>query len=461
VKKVISLSLLLFGSLHALNVDEALAKLKSNNLEVQVASYELKEAKNKKDEAFGAYLGKLNLTQDIARSNDAGNVFGFKLTSREATFGDFGAKEFMNAAGPSLVASAAGTPTPIADSAYTNPPDRLNYPDAHNFFQTKLKYELPLYTGGKLSSYNDIMTAMIKMKSLDKKALMDEKIFELKKSFYNYKLLEQVSAKLAIIDTNMHTLQDTTKEMIKVGYAKDIDLLEIQAKMSSVSRVMHDVALNKKLLKQYIEFLLNEKVDSIEVSNLVDLQTPQFDDTNLEQSNSDIQKVKIAVGINKSMVSLNRSGYLPMVGAFAEVATADDTFLGDANDHKAYSMGARLTWNIFNGFSDSAKVEEAKVNLLKRETQYSLAKAGIKLKYLKMKTQIENDDNAIESLNQELKLVRTIRKNYSERYKEKLVSINDVLMKESQEIEKEMALLKAKNLRNEHILSLEKLVGEV
>ena len=29
------------------------------------------------------------------RSNDAGNVFGFKLQSREATFGDFGFTEFL------------------------------------------------------------------------------------------------------------------------------------------------------------------------------------------------------------------------------------------------------------------------------------------------------------------------------------------------------------------------------
>lgn len=40
--------------------------------------------------------GKLDFIQDIVNSDDAGNVFGFKLSSREANFGDFGANEFMD-----------------------------------------------------------------------------------------------------------------------------------------------------------------------------------------------------------------------------------------------------------------------------------------------------------------------------------------------------------------------------
>jgi hypothetical protein len=39
------------------------------------------------------------------RSNDAGNVFGFKLQSREANFGDFGFSDFMGALGQGVMQS--------------------------------------------------------------------------------------------------------------------------------------------------------------------------------------------------------------------------------------------------------------------------------------------------------------------------------------------------------------------
>ncbi len=44
--------------------------------------------------AKGHHYGKLDVSLSGMRSNDAGNVFGFKLQSREATFGDFGFSEF-------------------------------------------------------------------------------------------------------------------------------------------------------------------------------------------------------------------------------------------------------------------------------------------------------------------------------------------------------------------------------
>ena len=64
------------------------------------------------------------------------------------------------------------------------------------------------------------------------------------------------------------------------------------------------------------------------------------------------------------MTDVSKSAYYPMVGAFAEVATADDSFLGEADEHKAYTIGARLQWNLFNGGVDYHKVQEAKIEQL-------------------------------------------------------------------------------------------------
>ncbi len=426
----------------ALSLNEALSILKSQNLEIKAAKLDVESAHTKTDTVSGMNWGKLTFQQDVARSNDAGNVFGFKLTSREANFGDFGFSEF----------------------SFTNPnilkvqPKDLNYPGYRNFFQSKLKYELPLFTGFAISSYTNIMHEVEQIKSLDKEKVTTEKTYELKKSYYNMALLDSSIKNLNKILDNIHTLENTTKTMIDVGYAKHVDLLEVQAKEGNVQRLLVEMRANKKLLYHYISFLLNKKITAIKPP-LREVAMPTFSDDEILNRNVDIQKATTALEIRKSMVDASEAGYYPTVGAFGEVATADDTFLGNANDHKAYSIGARLSWNLFNGGIDSAKIEKSKIEKLKMEDKVALAKTGIALKLAKIHTEIESTNEEIASLKKELTLANAIYDNYEGRYKEKLVSMSDVIIKQSAQIEKIMQLQVAKNKRIEKIFELEKLAN--
>lgn len=425
----------------SLSLSQALEIVKSDNLEIKVAEFDKEIASEESDIASGYNYGSLNLIQDVARSNDAGNVFGFKLASREATFGDFGAQEFMTN-------FLAGHPD------YVTPPKDLNYPADHNFFQSKLKYEVALFTGFKISSYKNIAEAMKKMKTLDKDQLLNEKIYQIRKSYYDMALLKDAVKNLNIILNNINTLENMTKSMIKEGYAKNVDLLEVQAKKGNVERLVNQMTSNEKLLYHYLSFLLNRKVTSIETP-YQDIKMPSISDTDIITNNIDIQKASTGLDIRKNMVTAEQSAYYPTIGAFAEVSTADNTFLGNADDHKAYTVGARLTWNIFNGGIDSSSVQKARIESLKTQTQVELAKKGIVLQVAKIKTQIQSYDDDIASLKQELKLADQIYKNYEARYREQLASMSDVIIKQSEQIEKILQLQEVRNKRNERIFALE------
>jgi len=246
--------------------------------------------------------------------------------------------------------------------------------------------------------------------------------------------------------------------MIEVGYAKKVDLLEVQAKKGNVERLLIQMQANKELLYHYISFLLNKKVDHI-ITPTSEVELPTISNEEILKRNIDIQKANTGLAIRKSMLKSSQAAYYPTVGAFGEVATADDTFLGDADDHKAYTIGARITWNIFNGGIDSAKVEESKLQKLKMQSQLELAKHGIALKLDKIRTEIKSADAQIASLKKELELANAIYENYEGRYKEKLVSMSDVIIKQSAQIEKILQLQIAKNKRIEKIFALEKLAN--
>jgi outer membrane protein TolC len=443
----------LLNASESINLDEAIEILKSQNLEIKSAQFDIEAALQDAKATSASHYGKLDFIQDFARSDDAGNVFGFKLSSREADFGDFGADEFM-----SNSAACQGGDMAACSRLYTDPPENLNNPEARNYFQSKLKYEVPLFTGFKISSYEDIMNSVTKLKKLEKSQVINEKIYETRKSFYDMALLEDSIANLSVILKNIETLKDMTKEMIDVGYAKKVDLLEVKAKKGNVERLISQMNANKELLYHYISFLLNQKVTSIQTPSF-EMHMPSISNSDIINNNLDIQKANTGLAIQKRMVDVSESSYYPMVGAFAEIATADNTFLGDADDHKSYTIGARLTWNIFNGGADSANVEKSRLEYLKTKTQVALANNGIALKIDEIRTEIKSYEKDIESLRKELLLADEIYKNYEARYKEKLVSMSDVIIKQSEQIQKILQLQETINKRNKRIFALEKLAN--
>ncbi len=431
---------------HSLTLNEAIEILKEENLEIKAAQYELQSTQAKTAQASSMNWGSLDLILNAANSDDAGNVFGFKLTSRKASFGDLG----------------------FGDFSLSNPdilnvqPEDLNNPDATNFFQTKLEYTLPIYTGGKISGYTHISQSMEKMQRLQTDKTVNEKIYETRKAFYDMALLENATKHLKTINDNMKILEETTQEMIQEGYAKRIDLLEVQSKRSNVKRKLNEMASNKALLYHYLSFLLNEEITQIEVPDSTVQETPLSDEEILAR-NVDIKRAQTGLEIRREMVDVSESGYMPMIGLKANVQSSS-TALDEYKiiDNGSYTAGVQLKWNLFSGGSDSNKVEEAKVNALKTSTEVELAKKGIALQIRKIHTEIKSLDYEIESLSKELELSTEIYKSYEERYKEQLASMNDLIIKQSIQIEKVLALLKIQNRRNERVFALEKLAnGEI
>lgn len=428
-----------------LSLNQAIEILKVQNLELKAARYDVQSAQSGYAMADAQHYGQLNFIQNISRSNDAGNVFGFKLSSREASFYDFGFDQAFN-------------PTTGQLAPLDTQPKNLNYPDDHNFFQSKLRYELPLYTGEKISAYTAMAKGMEKIARLDQEAQLQTKLYETRKSYYDMALLEDSLSNLLIMHENISRLEEMTKEMINEGYAKKIDLLEVQSKKADLNRVITELQANKALLYHYLSFLLNQDVNAITVPTQK-LSVPTIDVEETLNRNLDVQKAMTALQVRENMQVVQESRYLPTIGAMAELQTSDDTFLGDANEHKSYTVGVQLNWNLFAGGADGAAIEQARLETLKIKTQSELAKQGISLRLKEIQTNIKTADAKIKSLDFELILAKEIYENYEGRYKEQLAPMSDVIIKQSLWLEKVLHLLKAQNSRNQEIFALEKLAA--
>ncbi len=460
---LLSLSLPLVAGVKNLTLPEALDIVKHDNLEVKIARFSEQMQKTEIKVAEGMNYGSLDISLTGMRSNDALNVFGFKLMSREATFGDFGFSDFIGPLGQALEGANSGMLPPgfsqNLNGLLAVQPNDLNYPDARNNYQTKLSYMLPIYTGGKLTEYRHIMESMYRMSKYDTQKMINTKIYEVKKAFYDISLVERYIANLSKIRKNINTLENVIMTMQKEGYAKEIDLLEVQARKAEADSMYNQAKLNKDLAYQFLSFLLNREVNSIRKVS-VKAPMPHVDRYILESNNIDIQKAKLGLQISEMAVKAEEASFLPTVGGFAEYGSADNTLFNDFTGKDSYTFGVQAKWNIFNGGQDDARLEKAKLKRLQVRDQVELAKKGIALQAKKLKTEILSADADIKSHTKRLKFARKVYENYKTRYEEGMASISDVLIQQSKELESLLKLLTIVNKRNTKIFELESIINK-
>ena len=237
------------------------------------------------------------------------------------------------------------------------------------------------------------------------------------------------------MNNNLKTLENIAKNMKGEGYGKEVDLLEVQARRSAVERMINQIEARRELLYKYISFLIGQNVKNIETScSDQDFEIPTIE--TFLANNLDLQKGKHGLAISDNLIDIAKSEFLPKIGAFGKVSTADNNFLNEADRHSGWTIGIQLSLNLFNGGVDKANLEESKVEKLKNENKIRLAETGLKLQFETIVTEIKNLNDEIARLNSELKLVNQIYKNYEEYYRENLKSMSDVIIKQSEQLQK-------------------------
>lgn len=472
-KRLLTILLLPFLSFNQANADgeqlenltltQALELVKSRNQELKVSKFNEQIKAYEARAAKGNRYGNLDVTIQAMNSNDAGNVFGFKLQSREASFGDFGFNEFLAPLGGAIYGASQGIAPSDMSSLLSTQPNDLNYPSARNHFQTKVSYSVPFYTGGKLDQYDKIMEAMRTMSTLDTSKLLNEKVYQTKKTYYDIALVDQYIKNLSLILKNIKRLQEVTVQMRKEGYAIGNDKVEVDSKLVEVESMLNQAKLNKELAYQYISFLLNADVRSLHSSKEIVASIPNVQKEKITEDNIDIQKASLGLEMTDMAIKVQESNLKPTIGGFAEYSSADDTAFNNFFEHEAYTVGVQMKWNLFDGGISKANIEKAKIENLKMQEQVDLAKSGISLQATKVLTEIKSKDEDIKNLEKQFELAKKVYENYHARYKEGLVSISDLLIKQSKELEVLMKLLTAKNEHNAKVFELESIIdkGEI
>lgn len=419
----------------SINFNEVLQQALENSKDLKKQALNIDSIKQDYNIVDGINYGKVSISSEVSRTNHAGYVFNSKLSSREATFRDFGFSQ-MNE-GMDII------------------PKDLNYPNDRTNINSYVSYDIPLFMGFKIENQKDILKLQEKanelLYNLDKKNLE----FEILKAYNGAVVAKDFVKALEKAKQTVEFIYEGAKEFHKNGLVTKIDVNEAKVYQLNINSTLTEAKNNFNLALAYLKYLTsNENITDVENLENIYFDLKNFDElyNNALETRDEVKMENITIEANKKNIDMQKGSYYPTVFSHLEYGVNDDRFTASKDkDYYIALVGISLT--LFDS-SRSAYLEKSKIEHLKSTLDYEKLKDGIKLELEKaildykakqeiLKEKIEAKNLAFEVLNQA-----------NLQYKNRLISMTTLLSQEANFRKSESMLI---NARYENSLALAKL----
>ena len=444
----IYLSLFLVSLTYAqtVNFDEVLEMTIKNSKELQEQKLNIESSKLDIKMIDSINYGKLSIEEEISRTNHSGYVFNSKLSSREATFNDFGFT-------PSAMAQAMAGQNVI--------PDNLNYPDARTNFNTKLNYDIPLFTGFKLSNQKDILKLQEKANEL--KYNLDKKVlgFEVLKAYNSAVLARDFVKALEKAKLAISKIVESANSFHKEGLVTKIDVNEAKVYESNINSQLIEAKNNFLLSLEFLKFLTsNEEINDIQ--NLENLYFNFPNEKELYQKaldNADeIKMQNIEITANKKNIEIANSAYYPNIYSHLEYGYNDDKFSLD-RDKDYYIALVGLSLTLFDNTRDIEK-QKSKIQYAKSNLNAEKLKDAIKLELKKAILNLETKEAILKEKIEAKNLANEVLEQTKLQYQNRLISMTSLLLQEANFRKNEALLLQARYEKSLALAKINLILGQ-
>ena len=411
-----------------ISFEEALNQTIENSKDLQKQKINIDIAKTNSDFIDGVNFGKVSLNSDISRTNHSGYVFMGKLSSREATFKDFGFIE------------NTGNPNDI-DIA----PKDLNYPDSYTSINSYISYDLPLFTGFALYHQKGILKLQEKaneiLYNLDKKTLE----FEVLKAYNSAVLAKDFVKTMQKAKDTIGFIKNGAKEFHKNGLVTKIDVNEAELYFLNTNSNLIEAENNFKLSLAYLKFLTsNQNISDVENLQNTYLEIKEFEDLyKIALKNRDeITLQNISIEANNKNIKANQGSYYPSVFTHLEYGYNDDKF-STSKDKDYYMALLGISLTLFDG-TRSANLEKSRLEYLKAKLDFEKLQDGIKLEVQKAILDYKAKQEILKEKILASELASSVLNQAKLQYKNRLISMTTLLSQETNYRQSQTMLLNAK-----------------
>lgn len=196
-------------------------------------------------------------------------------------------------------------------------------------------------------------------------------VLEVKRAYYTALFAREV---LHVNETLLWNSEENMKNaqaLYKAGLRAEFDALRAEVQVANQRPVVMQARDNYMAAMDNLKLLLG--ADDREIALAEDLVRPVSSTEApspsvaraaeiLDQYNAQLQTLKLTADVNRQMIDIKKSDYLPTVSLFGTYqlqSQADD--FADLSFQPSSWVGLNLTFNLFNGFKTRSQVEQARL----------------------------------------------------------------------------------------------------
>ncbi len=440
-KIYLSLLLASFSYAQSVNFDKILDLTIKNNKDLKQQQLSIDSSKLDIDYIDSISYGKASLSHEISRTNHSGYVFNSKLSAREASFDDFGFSQ-MN-------------------EGLKTEPKNLNYPEDRNNFTTKLSYDIPLFTGFKLSNQKDILKLQEKANEIKYNLDVKELEFEVLKAYNSAVVAKDFIKALEKAKESIEFMKNGAIAFHKEGLVTKIDVNEAKVYESNINSQLFEAQNNFQLALAYLGFLSSD--DSIK--DVEELENIYFKFPNEEElyakaleNRDEVKMQNIQVNATKKNIEIANSSYYPSVYSHLEYGYNDDKVTVDSDKNYYIAMiGISLT--LFDN-TRSIEKQKNKIEYQKASLNEEKLKDAIKLELKKAILNLETKEKVLAQKIEAKDLANDILNQAKLQYKNQLISMTTLLQQEANFRKNEALLIQARYEKSLALASLNLILGK-
>ncbi len=389
-----------------------LEKVNDNNLQIKIAEKNAALAKADYNQSNSLFLPSISASHTAISTTNPLMAFGSKLNQEILTASDFN-------------------------------PALLNNPDVTQNFATKIEVLQPLINP---DGFYGRQAAKSKFEAyqLQTERTKEYLVLEVNKAFMQLQLAYRAVAVLEKANTTGQANLKLVENYAKQGMLQKTDLLSVQVRVNEIKNQLQYAKSNVQNASDYLAFLLNEDNANKVFKPIEDIESNieivAFE-SKLISNRKDILAMDKTVEAYSKMSKMNKMAYLPRLNAFGSYELFDTNVF--QTGAKGYTVGAQLSWNIFDGYKTIGKNQKAKAELEKAQTESTQYKAQSQLELNKTNRQLADAENKVNLSKLALEQAQEAYRIRENRFKEGLEKTTDLLNSETLQLQKELEYLQA------------------
>ncbi len=287
--------------------------------------------------------------------------------------------------------------------------------------ETKISIVQPLFNP-QIYYNNKIKNYLVKAEKADAETYKRYLVAEIKTSYFNYLKSVQLNQ---LIDNTRKLLEENVR-VNKRLYENDkvtIDnVFRSEAELSKLDQQKAETIMQRQLAESYFNFLLNRKYDAeiiTDTSELITgpLETFEQAKFNALKNRDELEKIKSYIHAAENNFKINSYNRLPTLFGAVDYGFQGEKYSFTSDDD--YILASLvLRWDLFKGFQNNAKIQQAKIEQEIIGNQYKELELLIQLEVINAFYALEAAEKEIVSVSKQLesskKAFKIIDRKYAE-----------------------------------------------